>query len=46
MVEAREPVDPRYVESGTWEIEIAGRRHAARASLRPFYDPRLERVKV
>ncbi len=23
-----------------WEIEIAGQRHAARASLRPLYDPK------
>ena len=26
-------------------LEIAGERHAARASLRPLYDPGLERVK-
>ncbi len=46
MVEAGEPVGKRYVESGRWEIEIAGRRHAARASLQPLYDPQLKRVKV
>ncbi|HJO23921.1 MAG: FAD-dependent oxidoreductase [Myxococcota bacterium] len=28
-----------------WEIEIACRRHAARASLRPFYDPKSERLE-
>ncbi|NNM61242.1 MAG: FAD-dependent oxidoreductase [Steroidobacteraceae bacterium] len=28
-----------------YEIEIAGRRHAASASLQPFYDPRNERIK-
>ncbi|MDE2347243.1 MAG: FAD-dependent oxidoreductase [Gammaproteobacteria bacterium] len=28
-----------------YEIEIAGRRHAATASLQPFYDPRNERIK-
>ena len=46
LVEAREPVDRRYVESGRWEIEIAGARHPARASLQPLYDPKLERVKL
>jgi len=28
-----------------WEIEIACRRHAARASLRPFYDPKSDRLE-
>ncbi|MDE1922800.1 MAG: FAD-dependent oxidoreductase [Gammaproteobacteria bacterium] len=28
-----------------YEIEIAGRRHAATASLQPFYDPLNERIK-
>ena len=46
MVEAGTPVDKGYVESGRWEIEIAGKRHPARASLQPLYDPRLARVKV
>ncbi len=46
-----EPSDPgqrvtrKFVRSGTWEIEIAGRRHAARASLRPLYDPKGERIR-
>jgi 4-methylaminobutanoate oxidase (formaldehyde-forming) len=46
MVEAQEPVTPAYVDSSRWEIEIAGQRFAARASLRPLYDPLLERVRV
>ena len=46
MVEAGEPVDRRYVESARWEIEIAGKRHGARASLQPLYDPQLARVRV
>jgi 4-methylaminobutanoate oxidase (formaldehyde-forming) len=28
-----------------YEIEVAGIRHAASASLRPMYDPRNERIK-
>ncbi len=44
-VEPGEPVTRDYVASGVWEIEIAGERHAARASLRPLYDPKGERIR-
>jgi 4-methylaminobutanoate oxidase (formaldehyde-forming) len=46
MVEANEPVKKAWVEAGNWEIEIAGVRHAAIASVSPMYDPKLERVKA
>ena len=39
-------VDAEFVTSGTYEIEIAGMRHGAKASLRPMYDPKSERMKV
>jgi 4-methylaminobutanoate oxidase (formaldehyde-forming) len=39
-------VDAEFVESGRYEIEIAGERFAARASLRPLYDPKAARVKT
>ena len=29
-----------------YEIEIAGKRFTAKASLKPFYDPKSERVKL
>ena len=35
-----------YIQSGHYEIEVAGRRIPARASLRPFYDPENKRVKM
>ena len=35
-----------YLQSGHYEIEVAGRRIPARASLRPFYDPENKRVKM
>ncbi len=35
-----------YIESGKFEIEVAGDRFPAKASLRPLYDPKAERVKV
>lgn len=36
---------PDSLLGSTWEIEIAGRRVAAEASLKPLYDPAGERVK-
>jgi len=40
-----DPVDADYLASGLWEVDIAGRRYPARASLQPLYDPRMERVR-
>jgi 4-methylaminobutanoate oxidase (formaldehyde-forming) len=45
MVESDEPITKSRIESGRWEIEIAGKRHVASASLEPRYDPQLKRVK-
>ncbi|MDA9981471.1 FAD-dependent oxidoreductase [Gammaproteobacteria bacterium] len=45
MVEADLPIDQPWVEAGKWEIEIAGVRHDAVASLSAMYDPKLVRVK-
>ena len=39
-------VGKEYLESGFFEIDIAGERIPAEASLRPFYDPTSGRVKV
>jgi 4-methylaminobutanoate oxidase (formaldehyde-forming) len=39
-------VDREWLEGARqWEVDIAGRRHPARISLAPLYDPRNERVK-
>jgi 4-methylaminobutanoate oxidase (formaldehyde-forming) len=38
-------VDEAYLASGRWEIEIAGTRYAAEASVRPMYDPNSNRIK-
>jgi glycine cleavage system aminomethyltransferase T/glycine/D-amino acid oxidase-like deaminating enzyme len=45
MVEGDDPVTPDYLTDGTWEVDVAGRTFAAVASLRPLYDPQMERVK-
>ncbi len=46
MVDAGVPLDQTWIDSGTWEVDIAGRRHAATASLRPMYDPKNERIRA
>jgi glycine cleavage system aminomethyltransferase T/glycine/D-amino acid oxidase-like deaminating enzyme len=45
MVDAGEPIDAAYVQGGTWEVDIAGRCYPAAASIRPLYDPTMERIK-
>ncbi len=35
-----------FIKSGSYEIEVACERFVAKASLRPLYDPKSERVKV
>ena len=46
MIEADEPITSEYLASGRFEIEINDVRYPARASLRPFYDPKGERVRA
>ena len=41
-----EGVDADFVNSGRYEIEVACERIPAKASLRPLYDPKSERVRV
>jgi 4-methylaminobutanoate oxidase (formaldehyde-forming) len=47
MVESHDaPVDARWLEAATWEVDIAGTRYPATASLRPLYDPTNDRIKL
>ncbi len=39
-------VDADYVNAGSYEIEVACERVPARASLRPMYDPKSERMRL
>jgi 4-methylaminobutanoate oxidase (formaldehyde-forming) len=41
-----EPLDPAWIEKGTWEVDIAGKKYPALASLSPLYDPKSERVRM
>ena len=45
-VENAAGVDRAFVEAGAYQIEVAGVRFAARASLRPLYDPQSLRVRA
>ena len=45
-VENEGGVSKDFIESGDFEIEVAAERVPAWASLRPFYDPKHERIKV
>lgn len=44
-VHADVDITPEWLESARFEVEIATERFEATASLRPFYDPRGERVR-
>jgi 4-methylaminobutanoate oxidase (formaldehyde-forming) len=45
MVEADEPITAAWVKDGRWDVEIADARVPAIASIRPLYDPNMERIK-
>ena len=46
FAELEEPITPELVETSRWDLEIAGKRFAATASLKPLFDPKMERVKA
>jgi 4-methylaminobutanoate oxidase (formaldehyde-forming) len=46
MIEAGEPLNKAYISDGVWEVDIAGTRYPAAVSLRPMYDPKMERIKA
>ena len=45
FVEHEQGVNADYIKNGQFEIEVAGVRYPAKASLRPMYDPQLKRVR-
>jgi 4-methylaminobutanoate oxidase (formaldehyde-forming) len=46
MIDAGEPLTKSWIAAGSWEVDIAGTRYPAEASIRPMYDPRSLRVKA
>ena len=45
FAELDEPLTAEIVNTGHWEVDVAGVRIKATASLRPLYDPNLDRIK-
>ena len=45
-VSNEEGVSKDFLESSIFEIEVAGEKHRAKTSLRAFYDPKNERVRM
>jgi glycine cleavage system aminomethyltransferase T/glycine/D-amino acid oxidase-like deaminating enzyme len=41
-----EVVDQKYLDAGTWEAEINGKRYPAMPSIKPLYDPEMKKVKA
>jgi glycine cleavage system aminomethyltransferase T len=46
MIDGAEPIDQAWCEAGRWEIDIAGRRYPARASVKPMVDAEMKRIKA
>ncbi len=40
-----DPVDAAYIEQGKWQVDIAGTLYPAQVSLRPMYDPAMQKVR-
>ncbi|WNC71977.1 FAD-dependent oxidoreductase [Thalassotalea psychrophila] len=45
FVESQPLISSDEVQNDSWEIEIAGNKYPAQASLRPLFDPKMERIK-
>jgi glycine cleavage system aminomethyltransferase T/glycine/D-amino acid oxidase-like deaminating enzyme len=45
MVDAGEPITQAYLDGGRWDVDIAGTRYPAVASLKPLYDPEMKRIR-
>ena len=41
-----EAVNEAWLTSGKWEVDIAGTRYPAVASMKPLYDPEMKRIKA
>jgi glycine cleavage system aminomethyltransferase T len=46
MIDADEPVNQAYLDSGDWTVTIGDAVYPARLSLRPMYDPSSKRVHM
>jgi 4-methylaminobutanoate oxidase (formaldehyde-forming) len=45
MIDAGVPLNQAWIDAGTWEVEVADKRHPALVSIAPLYDPTNARIK-
>ena len=45
MIDAGGPLDAKWIEAGSWQVDIAGTLHPAIASLKPLFDPENKKIK-
>jgi 4-methylaminobutanoate oxidase (formaldehyde-forming) len=45
MIDAGGPLDAKWIEAGTWQVDIAGTKYPAIASLKPLFDPENKKIK-
>ncbi len=45
MIDAGGPLDAKWIEAGTWQVDIAGTLYPAIASLKPLFDPENKKIK-
>jgi len=46
MIDADEPINQAYLDTGEWTVQIGDAVYPAAMSLRPMYDPRNERIQM
>ncbi len=46
IVEREEDITDEYLATGSWELDIVGKRYPINVSLEPMYDPKRERIKA
>jgi len=46
MIERDEDIPDDFLLSGSWEVDIVGRRYPMTLSLEPMYDPKRARIKA
>jgi glycine cleavage system aminomethyltransferase T/glycine/D-amino acid oxidase-like deaminating enzyme len=46
MIEPKVPVDEAFLNSGKWDVDIAGRSYPAIVSAKPLYDPESKRIRA
>ncbi|MEP6865590.1 MAG: glycine cleavage T C-terminal barrel domain-containing protein, partial [Deltaproteobacteria bacterium] len=46
MLVADQPIDAKFLESGSWDVQIANTRYPITVSLKPLFDPTNSKVRA